>query len=83
MVGEYGPRVCINPLPHNHDLTNLKKRALENTVGKGENACPAVFSTLSKRENVSLATLTLSSANAFNLVATKILSFGNELKNHI
>ena len=50
------------------------KKALENTVGKGENAgnqhfspFTTMFSTLSKREIVILATLNLSSAIAFNL----------------
>ena len=61
----------------------LKKKALENTVGKGENAgkpafspFPMVFYTLPKREIVILATYSLSSANAFNLVSSKISSFG-------
>ena len=61
-----------------------KKKALENTVGKGENAgnqhfllFPTVFSTLSKREIIILANYNLSSANAFNLVKSKTLSFGN------
>ena len=46
------------------------------TVGKGENT---VFSTLSKREIVIIATSNFSSANAFNLVTSKILLFGKEL----
>ena len=53
----------------------LKKKALENTVKKEENAgfssFPTVFSTLSHREVVIFATFNLSSANAFNLVKTK------------
>ena len=64
----------------------LDKRSLENTEGKGENAgnqhfllFSTVFSTLSKRENVILATFKLSSANAFNLVMSKILFFGKGL----
>ena len=36
-----------------------------------------VFSTLSKREIVILAKFNLSSANAFNLALSKLLSFGN------
>ena len=65
----------------------LKKKALENTVGKGENAgiqhfllLLTVFSTLSYREIAILATFNLSSANAFNLVMSKILLFGKELR---
>ena len=50
----------------------LKKKALENTVEKGEN----VFSTISKTVIIILATFNLPSANAFNLVMPKILSFG-------
>ena len=38
-----------------------------------------MFSTLSKREIIILATFNFSSANAFNLVTFKILSFGKEL----
>ena len=40
---------------------------------------PTVFSTLSKREIVILAKFTMSSASAFNLVTSRILSFGKEL----
>ena len=39
-----------------------------------------VFSTVSKRENGILPSFNLSSAHAFNLVATEILSFGKGLK---
>ena len=39
----------------------------------------SVFSTLSKREIVILATLNLLTANASNLIQSKILSFGKEL----
>ena len=49
-------------------LMTLKKKALENTVGNGENAFspfPTVFSTLSKREIIILTTFNLS-ADAFN-----------------
>ena len=63
----------------------FKKKALENTVGKGENAgnqhfllFPQCF-LLNQREIVSLAAFNLSSANAFSLVTSKILSFGKEL----
>ena len=36
--------------------------------------------TLSKRENVILATFNMSSANAFDLFTSKIFSFGKVLK---
>ena len=58
---------------------------LENTVGKGENANNQhfllfpVFSTLSRREIITLAMFNLTSANAFNLVTSKLLSFGKGL----
>ena len=42
---------------------------------------PTVFSNLLQREIVILAILHLSSANAFNLVMSKKLSFGKELNN--
>ena len=64
-------------------LTTLKK-ALENMVGKRENAgyqhflLFPVFSSLSKREILISATFNLSSANAF-LQMPKMLSFGKEL----
>ena len=61
----------------------LKKKALENTGEKGENAgnqhfllFPPVFSALSKRKIVILATFNLLSANDFNLVKSKNLLFG-------
>ena len=55
----------------------LKKKALENTVGNGENAgnqhvLLTVFSSLSKREIIFLAT--------FNLSSAQILSCGKELR---
>ena len=64
----------------------LKKKALENTVGKEENAgnqhfllFPQCFLFLSQREIVILEMFNLSSANAFNLVMSKNLSFGKGL----
>ena len=61
--------------------------ALENTVGKEENAVnqhflffPHYFATLSKRETIILAMFNLLSANAFNSVLSKILLFGKGLK---
>ena len=59
--------------------------ALENTVEKEENAGNQhfllfpVFSTLSKEGIVILVTCNLSSANVFNLVMSKVLSFGKGL----
>ena len=54
----------------------LKKKALENTVLKGENAGNHHFFVFPHI----LVTIHLSSVNAFNLVTSKILSFGKELK---
>ena len=69
-------------------LTTLKKKPFENTMGKGENASnqhslffPTVFSILSRREIIILATCNLLSANAFNLDTSKMLLFGKGLKN--
>ena len=42
---------------------------------------PTMFSTLSKTEIIIFVTFNLSSANAFNLVCSKILLCGNGLKN--
>ena len=63
----------------------LKKKDLENTVGKGENASNQhflrflVFSSLSKQVIIIFAMFNLSSANASNLNQSKNLSFGKEL----
>ena len=56
----------VNSLPHNPDL---KKKAVEIMNAP----LPAVFSALSKRKIIILATVNLSSANAFNLVTSKNL----------
>ena len=55
-------------------------KAFENIVGKGENAgnqhfllFPTMFSTVSKTEIIIVATLNLSSANAFKLDQSKNL----------
>ena len=63
----------------------MKQRAFENIDGKEKNAgnqhflfLPTMFSTLSKIAIIILATLNLMSANAFNLVKVKLLSFGKE-----
>ena len=65
-------------------LYNPKQKALENTVGKGENAGTSIFfpfSSLfnSNGESVILATCNLLSANGFSLVMSKILLFGTGL----
>ena len=70
-----------------------EKKVLENTEGKGENAgnqhflllpafspLPTVFSVASKRKIAILSTFNVSSVNALNLVTSKNLSFGKELK---
>ena len=58
-------------------------RALEKTLWEKKkkhfSPSPTVFSTLSKREIIILATFNLSSASALNLAMSKILSFGKEL----
>ena len=66
----------------------LGKKPFEKTVEKGENAgnpafsCfPTVFSTLTKTKIIVFSTSILSSANAFNLDQSKILSFAKKLKN--
>ena len=51
-----------------------RKKPFENIVGKGENAA-----TLAKTEIIILATFILLSANAFNLVTSKILLFGKSM----
>ena len=61
---------------------------VKNIMGKGENAgyqhfvSPflTMFSTLSETEMIIFATSNLSSANVFNFIKTKLLSFGKELK---
>ena len=47
--------------------------------GKSRKHFPTMFSTLSKTQRVILATILLSSANAFNFITSKNLSFGKEL----
>ena len=91
-AGRYRPWVTIiskhflqiqQSLTLYHTIPTQRKKALENTVGKGENAgnqhfllFPTVFSTLSKREIIIVTTSILSSTTAFNLDKAKILSFG-------
>ena len=65
----------------------LKKKPLENIVGKGENAgnqhfllFPQCFPSIHPQKNFCFSvTFILSSANAFNLDQSKNLSFGKEL----
>ena len=63
----------------------LKKKALENNVGKGENAGNQHFLLFAKsfllqhREIAIFVTFNFLFANAFNLVASEIFSFGKEL----
>ena len=64
-----------------------KKKAFENIVGKGENAgnqhfllFPQCFLPCQRKILTILASLKSSSANAFNLDKSKILSFGKEFK---
>ena len=52
---------------------------LRNALETAFSSFPTVFSTLSKREIVILVTFNLSSADAFNLVMSKILLFGKGL----
>ena len=77
-----GPKIGIR----GKGLITLMKKALENTVGKGENAGNQHFLLfllcflLNQREKLSfLATFNLLYASAFNLVTSKILLFGKEL----
>ena len=74
---------CINPVPHNPDFNNLKREGFGKHRGQRRKfnifSFPAVFSTLSKREMVILATFNFLSANAFSLVTSRILSLGKGL----
>ena len=78
-MGEVNQTVGLT-LYHTTRLLTTRKKTLENTVGKGENAGNLfrVFYSI-KEKNIILETLNLSSANAFNLVTSKILSFGKGL----
>ena len=65
----------------------LNNTPFEKIVGKGENVgnqhfllFPKMFSTQLKIKIVKLANFTFSSANAFNLDQSKILSFGKEIE---
>ena len=75
--------LLINSLPNDPDfLTTLKKKAVENVVGKGEKAgsqhfllFPKCFLPIPKRSS-----FILSSANDFNLDQSKNLSLDKELR---
>ena len=76
----------VNLFPHNDTpLTHLGKKPFENIVGKGEIACTSNFSfsplcfLLYQRQKLSFL-LHLSSAIAFNLVWSKLLSCRNGLR---
>ena len=70
------------------ELTTLRKKAFENIMGKGENVgnnpfllFPQYFLSFPKTNFSIWDTIILSSANAFSLAKSKILSCGKELPN--
>ena len=78
---------CINQFPHNVIFRLVWQRSLLKTLWEEEKLLvqaispfPTMFSTLSKTEIIVFVAFNLSSANAFNLVWSKILSCGNELR---
>ena len=78
-----------NPLSHNYDLTNLKKKDFENIMGKGENAGnqhflldPQCFLPFPNQISIFGLHLFLLSANALNLNQSKVLTFGEELSSN-
>ena len=91
-VGLLFPKCFLqfNTLSHNPNLiilTNLRKKSCENIVGKGENAgiqhfllFPHYFLPFPNQVSISDSQLYLSSAITLNLVQSKILSFGNGLR---
>ena len=72
----------INPFPHNNTCWCLWERCLLKTWEKEKlllqaiSPFPTMFSTISKTEIIIFVISNLSSANAFNLVRSKILSCG-------
>ena len=64
-------------------LTTLKTQSYENTEGKGENAGNQHFLLVPLCFLVILETFNLSSADAFNLVTSKILSLGKEFNRYL
>ena len=84
-------RDCVEKeLTRNHDFkTTLNKKPFENIVGKGENAgnqhfllFPQCFQTLPNQISNFHSHLFLGLQNAFNLDQSRILSFGNGLKDN-
>ena len=81
----YFTRITLyHTIPTLNDLTGKKKFGKQ--CGKRRKCWyPAlssfsiVFSTLSKREIINLATFNMSSANTFNFVTSKLLAFGKKL----
>ena len=77
---------------HSHTMTAFDgsgKKPFENIVGKGKIACTSNFTfshnvfTLSRIEIIIFVTFNLPSANAFNLVCSKILLCGNGLRTYM
>ena len=68
----------FNPFPHNDTFWRAWETSLLKTLWEMEKMLVTMFSTLSKTE-ISFLLLNLSSANAFNLISSKISSFGNGL----
>ena len=77
----------FNPFPHNDTFWRVQERSLLKTLWETEKLLvqaispfPTMFSTLSNTEIIIFVRFNLSSANALNLVWSKILLFGNELR---
>ena len=78
----------FNPFPHNDTFWCLWERSLLKSFGEKEKLLiqaispfPTMFSTLTKTEIIIFVIFNLSSANAFNLVWSNILSCGKGLMN--
>ena len=74
------PFTTINPFQHNDTFWRISERSLLKTLWEKEKLLvqaispfPTMFSTISKTEIIIFLTFSLSSANAFNLVWSKIL----------
>ena len=73
---------CINRLTLYHTIPNFndpRKEDFEKHCGNQDFLLFPVFSTLHKWEVLTLATFDFALANAFNLVKSKIFSFGKKL----
>ena len=82
----HGPGRCINPFLQNDTFWRVWKRSLLKTLWEKEKLLVqaispfhTLYSTLSKTEIIIFVTFNLSSANAFNLDQSKILSIGKGL----